>query len=117
MAETGDFEERFKEFRDVVRKMAEASAREAEQRLGAGESSFGFPFHDGETGSLELALDYLDEVLREGSPISANRIEEAYVSLLLSCKRMEGSLSALERIVQTMRETFDLPGEKEIEEA
>jgi hypothetical protein len=116
MTEAGDYGERFREFRDVVHGMAEASAREAERHLQADEASFEFPFHDGETGSIELALDYLDEVMREGSPISANRVEEAYLSLLLSYRRMKGSVAALERVVRTMRDTFDLPDEQEIEQ-
>ena len=109
-------EVRFKEFREAVRMMAEESAREAERHLRQDEVSLRFPFHDGETGSLELALDYLDDVAEKGSPLSANRVEETYVSLLLSERRMRGNLSAMEKIIKAMQATFDLPDETEIEQ-
>jgi len=107
---------RFKEFRETVRMMAEESAKEAERHLRQDEVSLKFPFHDGETGSLELALDYLDDVAEKGSPLSVNRVEETYVSLLLSERRMKGNLSAMEKIIKAMQATFDLPDETEIEQ-
>ncbi len=109
MNDTTDLDNRFKEFRERVRIMAGESAREASMHLRRDEASLEFSFHDGETGSLELALDYLDDVAKKGSPVSPNGIEEAYMSLLLSCKRMKGNLSALERIIETMQTAFDLP--------
>ncbi len=106
---------RFKEFREAIEKMAQESVREADEHLQENEASLEFPFHEGETGSLDLALDYLDEVARKTSPVSANDIEEAYVSLLLSYKRMKGNVSALDKIIHAMQSTFDLPTEDEID--
>ncbi len=110
-----DLDVRFKEFRDVIEKMAQESSRETDEHLQDNEASLEFPFHEGETGSLDLALDYLDEVARKTSPVSANDIEEAYVSLLLSYKRMKGNISALDKIIRAMQATFDLPTEEEID--
>jgi hypothetical protein len=106
---------RFKEFRETIEKMAQESIREADEHLQEDETSLEFPFHEGETGSLDLALDYLDEVARKTSPVSANDIEEAYVSLLLSYKRMKGNVSALDKIIRAMQATFGLPTEEEID--
>ncbi len=106
---------RFKEFREAIEKMARESSREADEHLQQNEPSLEFPFHEGETGSMDLALDYLDEVARKTSPVSANDIEEAYVSLLLSYKRMKGNVSALDKIIRAMQSTFDLPTEEEID--
>ena len=116
MAPDNTIDVRFREFREAVRMMAEESAKEAERHLRQDEVSLKFPFHDGETGSLELALDYLDDVAEKGSPLSANRVEETYVSLLLSERRMKGNLSAMEKIIKAMQATFDLPDETEIEQ-
>jgi hypothetical protein len=113
--DTEDINHRFKEFREAVRRMADESAKEAERYLKENEASLDFSFHDGETGSMELALDYLDEVAKKGSHVSANAIEEAYMGLLVSHRRMKGNLSALERIIQSMQATFDLPTEKDLE--
>ncbi len=109
-----DLDARFREFLEAVKKMAEQSAREAERHVEQNEASLEFPFHDGQTGSLELAVDHLNELVKDDSPVSPNKIEEAYLGLLLSLKRMKGSLSALERILKTMQGTFDLPSEEEI---
>jgi ADP-dependent phosphofructokinase/glucokinase len=106
---------RFKEFRETIAKMARESVREADEHLRENEASLEFPFHEGETGSLDLTLDYLDEVARKTSPVSANEIEEAYVSLVLSYKRMKGNVSALDKIIRAMQATFDLPTEEEID--
>ncbi len=114
MNDIDDLDTRFKEFREGVKKMAGESSRAADRHLRQDEASLEFPFHDGETGSLELALDYLDEVAKKGAPVSPNSIEEAYMGLLLSYKRMKGSLSALERIITTMQTAFDLPAEEEM---
>jgi hypothetical protein len=116
MVQEDDIDVRFKESRETVKMMAEESAKEAERHLRKDEVSLKLAFHEGETGSLELALDYLDDVAEKGTPLSANRIEETYVSLLLSEKRMRGNLSAMERIIRAMQATFDLPDEAQIEQ-
>ncbi len=115
MAQDDSINERFREFRETVRRMARASSKEAERHLRQDEVSLEFPFHDGETGSLELALDYLDDIARKETSVSANNVEEAYVSLLLSLKRMKGNVAAMERIIKAMQASFDLPEEAEID--
>ncbi len=110
-----DLDTRFREFLETVKKMAQESAGEAERQLEQDEASLEFPFHDGETGTLELAVDHLNEVAKNGAAVSANQIEETYFGLLLSFKRMKGSLSAMERILKAMQTTFDLPLPEEIE--
>ncbi len=110
-----DLDARFREFLGTVKKMAEESAREAERHVAQDEASLEFSFHDGQTGSLGLAVDHLNELARKGSPVSANKIEEAYLGLLLSYKRMKGSLLALERILRAMQTTFELPSAEEVE--
>jgi hypothetical protein len=110
-----DVEIQFRQFLETVRKMAEESAGEAERHLEQNEDSLEFPFHDGQTGSLELALDYLEEVAKDKTPVSGNKIQETYLSLLLSWKRMRGSVTALERIINAMQTTFGLPTPEDIE--
>jgi hypothetical protein len=95
MTDAGELDTRFREFRERIRNVSEKSSREAELRLREEEGSLESSFRDGETGSFELALDYLDEVAQKSSPLSLNAIEEAYISLLLSYKRMKGNVSAL----------------------
>jgi hypothetical protein len=115
MNQADSFDVRFNEFRESIRRIAEESAREGEKHLEQDEHSLELAFHEGETGSFELALDYLNEIAEKSPSIPANSIEEAYVGLLLSYKRMKGNLSALERILKTMQETFELPREEELE--
>jgi hypothetical protein len=50
-------------------------------------------------------------------PVSQNAIEEVYVSLLASYKRMKGSAAALKTIIRMMRDIFDLRTEEEMEQA
>ncbi len=114
MDDIGDLDARFREFREQVRQMADESAREADVHLREDEEALEVPFHDGETGSFELALGYLDETAKQGEPISANSLEETYINLLLSYKRMKGNVSALERVIRTMQSDFDLPSEEEM---
>jgi hypothetical protein len=113
MGKDDELETLFREFRETVRNMAEESDRQATARLERDEASLEYSFHDGETGSLNLVLDYLDDLADKG-PISLNSIEEAYAGLLLSRKRMEGSLSALKRAVAAMEAHFRLPTEEEM---
>ncbi len=105
---------RFREFREAVEKMAEESSREAEDHLRKNESSMEFPFHEGQTGSLDLAVDYLSEIGKKGQ-VSPNDVEEAYISLLLSYKRMKGNLCGLERIIRAMQAAFQFPSEEDID--
>lgn len=115
--EPDNLDTRFKEFVETIRKMAAKSAEEAMRHLEENEASLQFPFHDGETGSLELSLDYLTDLTKNRSSVSANMIEEAYFKLLVSLERMKGNVSALERIIKTMQATFDLPAEEDMERA
>jgi hypothetical protein len=113
MTEAGELDKRFSEFRERIREISEKNSREAEQRLQEEEGSLESSFRDGETGSFELALDYLDEVAQKSAPLSLNAIEEAYMSLLLSYKRMKGNVSALGGVLKAMQTSFGLAPEEE----
>ena len=113
MTGDGQLEERFNDLRKQIKKASEETSREFEERMREGEGSLESSFRDGETGSYELALDYLDEVAKKNEPLSLNAVEEAYVGLLLSYKRMKGNVSALGDVLHLMQTSFGLAPKEE----